>query len=160
MNCKAIERLILEGEERALGGDEKRLVEAHFGECPGCRAFEAGRRAIREGLKDFRRAELPRPLDLRTRRLCLEALGSRRAVARKARIPVPVIAASILFAVLAVIWLTATLSEVAPGEPLPSGGWVAIVFIAQNALVLFLSPVILRAARTSKNETSSSPGGF
>jgi len=159
MKCKAIERLILESEEHALGGDEKRLVEAHLRECSGCRAFEAGRRTIREALKDFRRAELPRPLDLRTRRLCLEALGG-SAAARKARIPVPVIAASILFSVLAAVWLTATLLDVAPGEPLPSGAWVAIVFIAQNALVLFLSPVILRAVRPSKTETPLSPGGF
>jgi anti-sigma factor RsiW len=159
MKCKAIERLILENEERELAGDEKRLVESHLRECARCRAFEAGRHTIREGLKDVWREELPLALDLRTRHLCLEALGG-RAAAGRAKIPVPVIAVSILFAVLAAIWLTAALSDVAPGEPLPSGAWVAIVFIAQNALVLFFSPIILRAARPSKNETSSSPGGF
>jgi hypothetical protein len=159
MTCKAIEQWILESEERALGGDERRLVEDHLRNCPGCRAFEAARRTICEGLKDFRKAELPQSLDLRTRRLCLEALG-RDSAAGKARIPVPVIAASILFSVLAAVWLTAILADVAPGEPLPSSAWIAIVFIAQNALMLFLSPVILRAARPLKNETSSSPGGF
>jgi hypothetical protein len=155
MTCKSIEQLILESEERPLRGDERRLAEDHLRGCPGCRAFEAGRRTIREGVRDIGRADLPRSLDLRTRRLCREALAGDPAAA-KAKVPVPVIAASVLFTVLAAIWLTATLIDVTPGQPLPSGAWAAIVFIAQNVLVLFLSPVILRMARPSENGTSSS----
>ena len=152
MNCKAIERLILESEERPLADGERRSVEAHLRDCRGCQAFEDGRRTIREELKDLRRAGLPPSLDLRTRRLCLEALAGGPAAASpaegKPKIPVPVIAVSVLFTVLAVIWLTVALVDVMPGQPLPSGAWAAIAFIAQNALMLFLSPVILRSART------------
>jgi hypothetical protein len=155
MTCKAIERLILESEERALGVDERRQVEDHLRDCPGCRAFEAGRRRILEDLKVFLQAELPHSLDLRTRRLCLEALAGGSA-AGKAKVPVPIIAASVLFTVVAVAWLTVSLIDVVPGQPLPSGTWAGIVFIAQNVLMLFLSPVILRPARLSENETSSS----
>ncbi|MGZ4887223.1 MAG: zf-HC2 domain-containing protein, partial [Candidatus Aminicenantales bacterium] len=76
MNCKAIERLILEGEERHLEEGERRRVEEHLRDCPGCRAFEAGRRVVREELKEIGLEGLPRTLDLRTRNLCLEALGA------------------------------------------------------------------------------------
>jgi hypothetical protein len=155
MTCKAIEQLILESEERPLHRDERELVEDHLRACPGCRMFQADRLAIRKGVRDLGRAELPQSLDLRTRRLCREALGMDRA-AGKAKIPGLVIAASVLFTVLSAIWLTATLIDVTPGQPLPSGAWAAIVFIAQNVLVLFLSPVILRMARPSENGTSSS----
>ena len=154
MNCKAIERLILESEERRLEEGERRGVEEHLRDCPGCRAFEAGRRVAREGLKEIGREGLPRSLDLRTRNLCLEALKTSAAAgsadAARAKVPLAVAAVSLLFTVLAVIWLTVTLVDVAPGQPLPSSAWAAIVFIAQNALMLFLSPVILRPARTSE----------
>ena len=153
MNCKAIERLMLESEERPLADGERRKVEEHLRNCPGCRAFEAGRRVVREGLKEFRRQGVPRSLDLRTRNLCLDALGAGAAAgpadAARAKVPLAVTAVSLLFTVLAVIWLTVSLIDVTPGQPLPSSAWAAIVFIAQNALMLFLSPVILRPVRTS-----------
>jgi hypothetical protein len=155
MTCKAIEQLILESEERSLGGNERRLVEDHLRGCPGCRTFQAGRLTIRVGARDLGPAELPQSLELRTRRLCREALD-RDPAEEKAKVPVSVIAAAVLFTVLAAIWLTVALIDVTPGQPLPSGAWAAIVFIAQNVLMLFLSPVILRMARPSENATSSS----
>jgi anti-sigma factor RsiW len=151
MNCKALERLILEGEERPLADGERQRVEEHLRDCAGCRAFEAGRRVLREGLEEFRREGLPRSLELRTRNLCRDALGAGASVdVARTKVPLAVTVVSLLFTVLAVIWLTATLVDVTPGQPLPSSAWAAIVFIAQNALMLFLSPVILRPARTSE----------
>lgn len=154
MNCNAIERLILESEERHLEQNKRRRVEEHLRVCPGCLAFEAGRRVIQEGLEEFRRERLPRSLDLRTRNLCRDALVAGAAAgstdAARTKVPLAVTAVSLLFTVLAVIWLTVTLVDVTPGQPLPSSAWAAIAFIAQNALMLFLSPVILRPARTSE----------
>ena len=153
MTCKAIERLILEREERPLGADERGAVDRHLPACPDCRAFQAGRRALGEGLKDLPKEGLPRSLDLRTRQLCLEEMGADSegspVAARKAKVPLPVIAASVLFALLAAVWLTVTLADFKPGEALPWTAWVAVAFIAQNAFVLFFSPVIFRAARTA-----------
>ncbi len=161
MTCKAIERLILESEGRPLGENERGEVDRHLPACPGCRAFQAGRRAVREGLKDLSPTGLPRSLDLRTRRRCLEELGalpegSWEAV-RKTKVPLSVVGASVLFALLAVVWLTVTLAEVKPGDALPWTAWVAIIFIAQNVFMLFFSPVIFRAARTAAVETASIP---
>jgi hypothetical protein len=159
MTCKTIELLILESEDRPLDGDERRTVGDHLRVCPDCRAFQADRLTIRESLEDVRRAALPPSLSLRTRWRCLEELGGGAAESPLApgrtRIPVLVIAASVLFTLLAVVWLTAALIDVTPGQPLPSNAWAAIVFIAQNVLMLFLSPVIFRTGRPSDNETSS-----
>jgi uncharacterized membrane protein len=71
---------------------------------------------------------------------------------RRAKVPLPVIAASVLFTVLAAIWLTAALADLTPGENLPTTAWLAIAFIAQNVLVLFLAPVILGAGRATNDD--------
>jgi anti-sigma factor RsiW len=159
MNCKAIERLILEAEERPLGETRRRAVEDHLRTCPGCRAFRAGRRALRENLSSLAEPRLPPALDERTRRLCLETLVSGRGADSPApagrRVPVPVIAVAVLFTVLAAVWLAGTLADVTPGEPFPAAVWVAVAFIAQNVLMLFLSPVVFRGARPAEKETLS-----
>ncbi len=158
MSCKTIERLILESEERPLAEGDRRQVEGHLRKCPGCRRFKNDRQAIREALGGFRPEGLPPSLDLRTRRLCREALSGAEAGSR-AKIPVPVIVASVLFSVLAVVWLTIALGDVEPGQPVPSGAWAAIAFIVQNVLMLVLSPVLLRGARPRDGEISSSRNG-
>jgi hypothetical protein len=156
MKCQTIERLILESEERSLGEGERRMIEEHLAGCARCRAFQAGRRKILEGLRTLRPAELPPSLGRRTKELCLKELRGLEAGARpateKAKVPIPVIAASVVFTLLAAVWLTASLLDVTPGQPLPSAAWGAVVFIAQNVLMLFLSPVILRARRPSGGE--------
>jgi len=158
MTCKTIERLILESEERPLAEDDRRKVEDHLRKCPGCRRFQNDRQAIREALGGFRPEGLPPSLDLRARRLCREALEGTEADSR-AKIPVPVIVASVLFVVLAVVWLTIALIDVEPGEPMPPGAWAAVAFIVQNVLLLVLSPVLLRGARPRDGEISSSHDG-
>lgn len=150
MRCKAIERLILEAEERPLLEDERRTLDRHLPGCRECRGFVAGRAALRQAVKGLPAEELPPALDLGTRRACLEELAPERpgtAASRRARVPLPVVVASALSAVLAVIWLTVTLADAGPGDALPWTSWVAIAFLAQSAFVLFLSPVIFRAAR-------------
>jgi anti-sigma factor RsiW len=150
MTCKAIERLILESEERPLREEERRAVDGHLGSCPNCRAFQAGRADLQRALKSLPAEELPASLDLETRRACLGELDLERggtAAARRANVPWPVVIASVLFALLAAFWLTATLGDLKPGDALPWTSWVAVAFIAQGVFVLFLSPVIFRAVR-------------
>jgi anti-sigma factor RsiW len=159
MNCKAIERLILEGEDRPLGEPRRRVVEDHLRTCPACRAFRAGRVALQKSASGMAGAGLPRSLDERTRRLCLKTLVSGRAAGSPApagrRIPMPVIAVAVLFTALAAVWLAGTLADVTSGEALPAAAWIAVAFIAQNVLMLFLSPVIFRGARSAEKETLS-----
>jgi anti-sigma factor RsiW len=159
MKCKAIERLILEGEDRPLDETERVRIEEHLRVCAACRAFLAARTALRENARGLGEAALPSSLDERTRRMCIESLDGRfpagsRATAGR-RIPMPVIAVAIVFTALAAVWLAGTLSDVTPGDTLPAAAWIAVAFIAQNVLMLFLSPVIFRSARPADKETLS-----
>ncbi len=151
MTCRQIERWLLESEDRVRDGDERRAVDEHLRACPACRAFRHTRLEIRDAAGAFPRPDPPTALSRRTRRVCLEAaagVAGSASPAAAARVPLPVVLAAILFAALATIWLVGTLGAVDPGQPLPGAAWAAIVFLAQNALVLLISPVIFRAART------------
>jgi len=48
-------------------------------------------------------------------------------------------------------WLTATLSNFSPGQEIPVQAWAALGLIAQNALMLFAAPVLLRSEKSAKN---------
>lgn len=158
MTCKAIEHLILESEERPPAESDRREVEDHLRACARCRRFRNDRQAIRESFAGFRPKALPPALDLRTRRLCREALRGEDAAAG-AKIPVPIIVASVLFGILAAVWLTISLIDVKPDETIPPGAWAAIAFLVQDVLMLVLSPVLLRGARQRDAEIHSSHNG-
>jgi anti-sigma factor RsiW len=156
MNHRTIERLILESEERSLDAEERRRVDGHLEDCAACRDFAAGRLAVRESLKDVRWPEPSPSVEARTRRLCLEELSAAAAESReragRVRVPVPVAAAAVLFAVLAAVWLAGSLADLTPGENLPATAWLAVAFIVQNVLMLFLTPVVLGAGRPAGDE--------
>lgn len=148
MTCRQIERWLLESEDRARDGDERRAVDEHLRACPACRAFRRTRLEIRDAAGAFPRPAPPAALARRTRGACLEAMAGAAGPASPAaaRVPLPVVLAAILFAGLTTVWLVGTLGAVDPGQPLPAAAWAAIAFLAQNALVLLVSPVIFRAA--------------
>jgi anti-sigma factor RsiW len=153
MTCRDIERLILEKDAGGIGAEERRAVEAHLRDCPGCRRFEASLLEIRAGLKGFEWGPLPEALDRRTRRMAL-ALLPRESPERRKSLPGGILAALAALTVLTVVWVTASLAGLAPEQTirdLPIAAKVAILFIAQNAFVLFFAPVLLRAMRPGPN---------
>jgi len=157
MSCRTIEHLILAGEDRPLDAGERRRVDGHLRGCTNCRAFASGRAMVRGVLRDLQWPEPPPGVDAETRRLCREemAAAEERAAAGRARAPVPVLAATVLFTILASAWLTFALADAVPGGTLSAAAWGALVLIAQNGLVLFLAPVILRAVRPARGATPS-----
>src|SRR5512135_1072211 len=131
MRCQAAERLILESEERPLLEKERPALDSHLERCPDCRAFRAGRAALRQALKDLPAAGLPESLDVGTRRACLGELAAERAgtaAVGTPRVPWPVAVASVLAALLAAVWLAGTLPDINPGETLPWTAWLAVAF--------------------------------
>ena len=158
MTCKAIERLILESEDRLLDSGERRRVDDHLHDCAGCRSFAAARAMIRKALAGVRWPEPPPAVAARTRQACLEEMGAAagRTGERRARVPVPVAAAALLFTVLAAVWIAGVLADFTPGQSLPTSAWLALAFIAQNVLMLFLTPVVLGAGRPTGGEETRS----
>jgi predicted anti-sigma-YlaC factor YlaD len=152
--CKDVERLALEGEDRALTAEEGRVVEGHLRECGRCRSFASDRALIRDGLASVR---WPAPSDeivRRTRRLVRES-GQERA---PAAVPAWVLVALAAATVITGLWLAISLADVTPDmtlSDLPAEGMAAVFVIVQNALMLFFAPVVLRTFRARRGVATS-----
>ncbi len=164
MTCMEIERLITEGPVSRLPAEERKTVETHLQDCPACRTFAVRLAEIRESLPDLEWGPVPESLSRRTKQAALDVLrGEKRAVdhaGRKRAVPASIIAALGLMTVLTVIWITANLAGVDPGQALndmPLAARIAVLLIAQNGLVLFFTPVILRAMRPEANGSPTFP---
>jgi anti-sigma factor RsiW len=153
MTCRDIERLILEKRAGELGPDEGRAVKVHLDTCPECRKFEASVLGIRAGLEALDWEPLPEALDRRTKRMALDVLRG-EGPERRNSLPSRVLAALAALTVLTVVWVTASLAGLGPEQTLrdlPLTAKVALLFIAQNAFILFFTPIILRATRPGPN---------
>ncbi len=153
MTCRDIERLILEKKAGELGADEGRAVEAHLAVCPECRKYEESILGIRAGLEALEWAPLPEALDRRTKRVALDVLRG-ECPERRNSLPSRILAALAALTVLTAVWVTASLAGLGPEQSLrdlPFAAKMAILFIAQNAFILFFAPIILRATRPGPN---------
>jgi anti-sigma factor RsiW len=154
MRCRAVERQLLAGEDRAWTEAEKRAVEAHLAACPACRRFQEARQRMRAGGAGLWGGEPPATVSESTRRACLDAIredgDARRAASR---VPAPVIAASVVFSAVTIAWVVLSLVGAGPVdswtslEALPFAARAGLLLIAQNVFVLLLAPVILRRPR-------------
>jgi anti-sigma factor RsiW len=147
--CRAIERLLAAGEDGELAAAERGLVEDHLRGCARCRAFAADRAAIRREVASVPWPELPDELDRRTRR----ALRPNGAGERAAAVPAWVLVALAVVTIVTGFWLAVSLADVTPEttfSELPAAGLAAVVVIAQNALMLFFAPVVLRTFRARR----------
>jgi anti-sigma factor RsiW len=151
--CREVERLMIEGEDRALAPGERILVEEHLGECARCREFAADRKLIREELGGVRWPAPPGDLVSRTRRLVRESEPEKAKA-----LPVWVLVVMAAVAIITAIGLTISLADVTPDmslADLPVGGLAAVIIIVQNALMLFFAPVVLRAYRARQSASES-----
>ena len=156
--CRDIERLILDREEAAFGAGDERLVRSHLRVCARCRDFEAARVGMHGELSTMVWPSLPAELDRRVLRLGRSALAGAGAKKGTASLPAPVLAALAVIIVLITLWSSVTLADVGPGQvlaDLPLPAKAALLLIAQNAFMLFFTPVILRAVRPSAESSSA-----
>jgi len=150
LRCRDVERLMLEGEDRALPAGERGLVEEHLRACAQCRGFASDRALVRAELAGVRWPAPPEELVLRTRRMLREA-----GMAAPPAVPAWILVALAAVTIITSIWLAAALPDITPEislADLPFGGLVAIFIIVQNALMLFCAPVVLRIARARRGE--------
>jgi hypothetical protein len=77
---------------------------------------------------------------------------------RAAAVPVWVLVAMALVAIVTTLWLTVSLADVTPDmtlADLPVAGLAAVLIIVQNALMLFFAPVVLRTFRARRGASES-----
>ncbi len=163
MKCKAVERRLIAADDREPSGREREAVAEHLRGCAACRTFVADRLRIRETLAAGLPAAPPKALSLKTRRALIDAsretapaasAGRARDAAEgtgRAAPPLAVVLALVVSIILTAAWLTFALADFDPAMPLPVQAWLAIGLIAENVLVLFFAPVILRAVRLPRN---------
>lgn len=149
LSCRDIELLIVDGEGGELAAEARRLIEDHLRDCRRCQSFAADRSAIRGTFAAERWPAPPERLVRETRRrLVEESSGSREPA-----FPAWVLAIFALTAAVTGLWLAIALADVGPETALadmPVAGLAAIMVIIQNALMLFLAPIVLKAARSRR----------
>jgi len=148
-SCRDVEGLMLEGEDRELSPEERRLVEGHLHGCGRCRGFAAERAVIREESAAIPWPRLPGEVDRRTRRAVREG----GPAARTAPVPAWVLAALAVVTIITGVWLAVSLADVGPDTTLadlPVAGLAAVLIIVQNALTLLFAPVVLRTVRARR----------
>jgi predicted anti-sigma-YlaC factor YlaD len=154
LRCRDVERLMLEGEDRALPAGERCLVEEHLHACARCRGFAADRALVRAELAGVRWPAPPEELVLRTRRFVRDA----EREAAPAAAPAWVLAALTAVTIITSIWLAVWLPDITPEitlADLPFAARAAVFIIVQNALMLFCAPIVLRTVRARRNELES-----
>jgi hypothetical protein len=153
-SCRDVELLMLAAEDRKLEAGERSLIEDHGRECERCRAFAAGRRAIRAEAAALSWPAPPDALVRETRRLLLEDTTK----AGTAALPAWVLVAMAVVAVGLGLWLAFSLAGVTPDmtlADLPTAGLAAVLIIIQNALMLLFAPVVLRTVRARRSASDS-----
>lgn len=151
LNCRDVERLMLEGEDRAFSAGERGLVEEHLRACARCRGFAADRALVRAELAGVRWPAPPDELVLRTRRML-------RETGTPAAVPAWILIALAAVTIITSIWLAVWLPDIRPDTTLtdlPLAARTAVFIIVQNALMLFCAPIVLRTARARRDKLES-----
>ena len=151
LNCRDVERLMLEGEDRAFSAGERGLVEEHLRACARCRGFAADRALVRAELAGIRWPAPPDELVLRTRRML-------RETGTPAAVPAWILIALAAVTIITSIWLAVWLPDITPDTTLadlPLAARTAVFIIVQNALMLFCAPIVLRTARAHRDKLES-----
>jgi len=151
LNCRDVERLMLEGEDRAFSAGERDLVEEHLRACARCRGFAADRALVRAELAGVRWPAPPDELVLRTRRML-------RETGTPAAVPAWILIALAAVTIITSIWLAVWLPDITPDttlSDLPLAARTAVFIIVQNALMLFCAPIVLRTARAHRDKLES-----
>jgi anti-sigma factor RsiW len=147
--CRDVERLELEGEERTLTAEERRMLEEHVRGCGRCRSFASDRALIRGELASASWPEASDELVTRMRR----RLREHGNATERASVPVWVFVSLAVVAIFTGLWLALSLADVTPDmtlADLPAAGLAAVIIIVQNALMLLFAPVVLRTFRARR----------
>lgn len=154
MQCKDIERLIVDASERGLSQEEISAIEAHVSTCADCARFQEDLEGIRFCLRNSSRPVLPSALVQKTKELCYAEMDSLRHAVRKSdrrvrdhRIPKLIWAAIAFLIVITGFLLLPFIREIELEQSFSFPGLVVLFLIIQNAAMLFFAPVILRKFR-------------
>ncbi|MFC2165039.1 zf-HC2 domain-containing protein [Acidobacteriota bacterium] len=158
MRCKDIERLMIDGLERTLSGQNLNAIEQHVIRCSSCARFLEDLQKIRNGLRAF---SCPSPSDelvKKTRALCHTEMEDMRVSdsgtiqrIRPRSIPRIIWAALFALVVLTGILIVSLLINFEVEESLSLKTVLTFTLIFQNAAMLFFAPVLIQKLRSPMN---------
>ena len=164
MRCRKMRYLIIDAVEQAPAPDVRQGMEEHIERCERCARFREGVEAIHRGVKDLPRPAPSGRVDARVRVL----LGNAGAVRRGAAEPLPPRWGS--FSIPRLIWAAIPILVILTSLIMASGlqdvldkteSFLAATFVAlllQNAAMLMLSPLLIRALRRKEPQPTWNHG--
>ena len=156
MRCKEYEYLIIESSERDLTDSEQQRINKHCSHCENCSRFKKNIEEIRISLKRSIPPAVPAGLDEKTELLCRNEINRKTLPFKQgtkafcAPVPGYIWAAFILLTILTSFLLFSGLKTINSDQQLSL--WTIFMFtvVLQNAVMLFLLPVIILRYKTKQ----------
>jgi len=160
MRCKEYEYLIIESTERDLTDSEQMRLKHHCCQCENCSRFKENSEEIRYYLKRYDPPALPADLDKHTKHLCQDEKRRKKEISRygqsplRPQVPGYIWAVFALLTILTSFTLFSGLKTLNTDQPLSLGTVLMLTIILQNAVMLFLAPVIIRTKRAKQGSSN------
>ncbi len=148
MQCKDIERLIIDSTWKNLSEEELLIIKEHTQQCAKCTFFQSEYKNLRLSLKNNPAPSLPEKLDRSTYEMCRKALN----VQKKSATPIPPLIWGVLAILIAisVIMFVPLFKDLRLNEPLSSQALFVLTFLIQNTVMLFFTPILIKNFRAKK----------
>lgn len=156
MRCKEYEYLIIESTERDLTDSEHLRLKQHCSQCENCSHFKEYIEEIFCTLKRSDPPALPADLDIQTKDLCQDEISGKKEYCRheqrplRPQVPVYIWAVFALLTILTSFMLFSGLKTVNSDQSLSLETVLMLTIILQNAVMLFLAPVIILTKRAKQ----------
>lgn len=165
MRCKNVQQLIIDATERPLSDTERTGMEEHIHQCQKCARFQSAFGALRRGISELPCPAPPTDLDRDTQDLCRGArLASLHftndpALTKWQALAIPkfIWAALSILIVLTALLMAGGLQDILNQNcTFLSATFLALLL--QNAAMLILAPILIRALRHKRSEYSWNSG--
>jgi anti-sigma factor RsiW len=151
MRCKNVERLIIEATDRKLNDREKTAIEEHTEKCAVCASFQTSFGDIRSAVKNIPVPQLDPDLEEKTWAMCHREICSLRAFdrskysrIRRSNIPALVWGALVSLTILTAVIVVPQVKDYSFDQSMTFANIVGLSMILQNAVMLILTPLIMR----------------
>lgn len=151
MRCKHVRVLLVDRQPEQLSELESRLLNGHLENCGDCREFQRDIRLLQQGIQVIPNPLLTDDNDRITRQMCYREIETlvagkemKRQAQNRARIPRPVYLALMVLIALTLVLIFPVVGEWSFKSQLSLREILTLILVLQNALMLLLSPLLIR----------------
>jgi predicted anti-sigma-YlaC factor YlaD len=151
MKCKGYRALMIDQRPEMLSKPQSRLLADHIENCRDCREFQQELKQLQWGLKEIPEPVLPDDCERLSREVChreIQKVLARKRLKRQARdpgrIPRLVYLALMALMVITLVLIFPGVGELSFEASFSSQEILAFILVLQNAVMLLLSPLLIR----------------